>query len=596
MEKKFFPGVTFLDMGIILLLSSVLYLNAILNGFVIDDIHQVVDNPWIRNIKFIPEIFSSGVWEFEGRVSSYYRPFTYILYMATYHFFGLKPWGYHLVNVLFHTGGSVVVFLLASSLFKKSQSPESTSTYWPPFLVALLFAAHPIHTEAVVWVAGVMDVSFTFFYLLSFYLYIRSSGDGFSSKGGYFLSVFFFFLATLCKEPALTLPLVLIVYDGIFRRGGGNLGFYVKRYMPYFAVAGIYMVMRVNALGGFAPVKTEMGLTTYQYMINTLVLYSQFLEKLVLPVNLNIWHIFHPITSLFTLRGVLALFVSVVFVGFTFLMAKKNKVVFFGLLMIVIPLLPGLYIPALTQGLENAFTERYLYLPSFGFVLVLGAIGRWIWAKMSGKRSIIIVFICVVIGLYSAGTVRRNPIWKDSYTLWSDAVKKSPGSAIPHQNLGYALLYQGRNQEAKEHLEMALKIKPDLINSLIARGMTYTQKGLLDKAILQFHTVLIFKPDSVETHYNLGLAYDNKGWTKQAMEHYLMVLNLKPDHVDANNNVGIIYGTRGLIDKAIEHFEIALTCNPTDSHTLHNLANAYRLKGLSDKAMEYKRRAESFGR
>jgi len=573
-----FKGASLYMIAIILLVSFVLYFNAIPNGFVYDDIQQVRDNPWIRDLKYIPQFFSSGVWAVEGRDSSYYRPLIYVIYLISYFIFGLSPWSFHLLNVLFHAGVSVLVFLLASQFLKKSQSPEFTSSLWPPFLAAILFAAHPIHTEPVAWVAGVMDVSFTFFYLLSFYLYTRSSGDSFSIKGNYLFSVFSFFLAALCKEPALTLPLILIAYDCIFRRERAGVGQLLKRCIPYIGIVFIYFALRLNALGGLVPIKVKTGLTFYQYFLNIPFLFTQFLEKLLLPINLNVYHVFNPIASFFSRKAIIGLLVTTIFLGFIFKMAQKNKIMFFGLLVITIPLLPVLYIPALGQGLENAFTERYLYLPSFGFVLLLGLLMEWFWLKRPNKVFIVTAIACVVIGLYSVGTVTRNSVWKDNYTLWSDAVRKSSSSGKVRENLGYALYEKGNFGEAIEQYQIALNLKPDLVNARLNLGVAYHMKGFLDKAMEQYLYLLKLKPDFSEAHNNLGLAYMNKGWMDQAIKHYQIALTLNPNFAEAHHNLGAAYGNMGMFDKAIEEFIIAVKLNPDNPNYQNSLQKAYRLK------------------
>jgi len=575
------------------LASVALYLNVLWNRFVIDDIYQISQNPWIRNITSIPEIFTSGVWAFAGRESSYYRPLMHLIYMAAYHVFGLRPWGFHLVSILFHAGVSVLVFLITSRLLKESELGDDRSYLPLSLTAALLFAAHPIHTEAVAWAAGIPDLSFSFFYLLSFYLYLRSkSGSTMCTTA----SVISFFVATLCKEPALTLLLILPACDYAFGDKGSGLPRTLKRVFPYLAAAAVYVVLRMNALGGFAPAKTPIDLTLGQGLMNGFVLFAKYIETLFIPLQLNVWHIFRPVTSLFSPRAVISLCAFIVFLGVGSLAARRSNVTFLSLCLMVVPLLPSFYFPALTQGLENAFAERYLYLPSFGFVLLIaGVLARiqWTWPQTKVALSVLTL---ALIGFYSWVTVTRNAVWKSSYTLWSDATRKSPESGIPHLNLGYALLYEGRPQEAKEHFRIALQLKPDVTDSFIDKGIAYSKRGLLDEAIFQFHAALILEPASAAVHYNLGLAYDNAGWSNKAIEQYEIALKLKPDSPDAHNNLGIAYGKRGLIDKAIEHFQQAVQLNSNDPVALQNLANAYRLKGLPDKAEEVLQRAKRLSR
>ncbi len=563
---------------LLFLVCFAVYFNTLSNKFVMDDFHQVVDNYQLRAARYIPEIFSSSLWAFEGRNSNYYRPLLYVIYMLTYAVFGLQPWGFHLVNVLLHGVVSVLVFLTVSLLLVDAEGKTSSSVYLSPSLwAALLFATSPIHTEAVAWVAGVMDLAMSLFYLLSFYLYMRSTEGKTVRRPMFLLSVVSFFFATLSKEPALTFPAVLIAYDGICRGRTAPFGVRAKRYIPYFAAAGLYFILRVYALKGFAPVEGDLGLSSYEYVINAVVLFSRYLEKLFFPLNLNVWHVFRPASSLFEAKGILSLLVAGTFIGVSLFALKKSRSAFLGLLLIVIPLLPALYLPGLTQGIENAFTERYLYLPSFGFVVLLASVAALAKKRQRIWGSALTIVFTILFVFYSVGTITRNLVWKDSLTLWTDAVGKSPESAIAHQNLGFALLYAGQTEAGKEQLAMASNLDPGAAEPIIAAGIAHARKGLIDKAILKFHAALALNPTSPSAHYNLGLAYDAKGWTDQAIKQYTIVLTLQPDNGSAHNNLGIAYAKKGLLDKAVEHFESAVKLNRRDPDFLANLEKARKL-------------------
>jgi len=556
---------------LVALVSFGVYFNALPNGFVYDDELQIVDNYLLRDAKYIPEIFSTSLWEHVGRGSSYYRPFLNLILMANYHVFGLAPWGYHFVNVLFHALAAIAVYFLAAELLKNNGRGGFFS---PPLIAALLFAVHPIHTEAVAWASGLMDLSFALFYMLSFYFYLRSDMR-FDAK--YALSVFFFLLAALSKEPALTLPLLLLAYDLSFRKEGAGLSGYLKRYIPYGIAAGLYFILRVNALGGLAPVKSTVELSLYGYFLNILFLFSLYLKKLLLPVDLNFFYLFKPLHSFFSLRGALSSLAAAGFAGLIFFSFRRARPVFLALMFILIPLLPVLYIPALTQGLEQALTERYLYLPSFGFVLLIAYFASKFPERVAHGKALAISLALLFL-IYSAGTIKRNFVWKDSLTLAGDTLLKSPDSAVAHQTLGYALLHEGQRDKGISHMRTAFRLKPDLVHKSIDLGIAYAQRGLLKKAILEFHVALMLDPDSVPAHYNLGLAYEKKGWTKEAVAEFETLLKLAPSFADAHSALGVLYAEKGMLGPAIEHFEDALKWNPNDAYTKLNLEHARKLK------------------
>ena len=135
------------------LATFALYFNTLYNGFVWDDLYQVQLNAWIRSFKFLPDILARNSWEFAGKGSNFYRPGMHLGYMVVYHFSGLAPWGYHLLNILFNMAVSVMVFLLALEVFETGGIP-SRRAFGIAFFSALLFTAHPVHTEAVAWIAS----------------------------------------------------------------------------------------------------------------------------------------------------------------------------------------------------------------------------------------------------------------------------------------------------------------------------------------------------------------------------------------------------------------------------------------------------------
>jgi hypothetical protein len=294
---KSFPSMI-LPMVIIAAVAFAVYSPSLFNGFVYDDNHQIVTNPWIKNFNHLFEIFSSNTAGMAKRcASNYYGPMMYVSYLLDYHFFGLRPLSYHLTNALFHCGDSVMIFLVVANIARGSH--DSSRWYLsPPFLAGILFAAHPIHTEVVMWVSALPDLAFSFFYLLAFYLYMRYMETPLAARVAYFLSVLSFFVSTLFKEPAVTLPLIIIAYDFVVRKKKEPLGTRFKRYMPYFLVAGIYMLLRTNALHGFAPYKRFTFLSPVQLVVNVFSVFAEYLYKFFLPTSLKAFYVFHPIMKM----------------------------------------------------------------------------------------------------------------------------------------------------------------------------------------------------------------------------------------------------------------------------------------------------------
>lgn len=565
--------------ALVVLLAAVgVYANTLANGWVLDDFPQILQNPWIKGVEHTGEIFSNNAWAFDARDSSYYRPLIQVIYMITYYVFGLRPWGFHLVNVVLHGGVCFLVFLVIRRLLGQ---PSSV----PASVGALLFAVHPIHTEVVAPVMGMHDLSFSLFYLLAFWLYSRQGRGTLWSRAGAVVS---FFAALLCKEPAITLPALLVAYDLVVRRERLRGLPAIRRYAPYVAVLGIYFLMRYHALGGVVQNRyAEAEMSAYGYVLNVFPLLVRYLQKLVAPLNLSLVYTYHPVRSLLDVKAASSVAVTAALFGSAWWAARRSRITLFAGILIVLPLLPALYLPGLNQKMAIAFAERYLYLPSVGFAVLVSLLVSCAAARLSNRSAIVVAMAtALVVVIFSIGTFARNADWENSYTLWSVEVLRSPESAAVHRDLGYALLYHKKDTEAaKEQFAIARQLDPELSSAAIRAGVAYARQGQTDKAIFQFHAALLLDPDSTDAHYNLGLAYEDKGWSDRAIQEYETALQLQPQNADAHNNLGIAHARAGRLAKALDEFGIAAGLKPTDLEIRANLERASRqLRGESPDA------------
>ncbi len=495
----------------------------------------------------------------------------HVFYMIAYQLFGLNAWGYHAINIFFHAGVSVLVFLLTYRILARSGIP---SPLFPSSAAAILFVTHPVHTEAVTPVMSITEPSLAFFYILSFYLYILSKEN---NKKILLFSALSFFFAALCKETAITLPIVLVAYDFVFDRKREKLADLSRRYTPYLLVAALYFIMRMHALGSFAPLNRHSELSLYQSFINIFPLITRYLMKLLLPVQLNAKYEFHPYISLYDFRVFLSLGVTIMILFILYWSAKRAKIVFLGLCLFAVPLLPTLYI----RAIPYPFAERYLYLPSVGFALIIALCIARIIMKPQGP-VVMAVVLPAVVGLYAYGTIQRNPVWRDEFSLWSDTVMKSPHDAIARANLGFALKSRGRLEEAIEQYRTAVGLDPNS-EMFKALGVAYTAAGQTDKAIEAFESALRIQPNDATTYNDLGAVYEGLGMLDKAVEFYQAALKLNPDLPDTHYNLGLAYRREGLLDSAIVHFETAARLNPGDDEFRRSLADAYEMKNASQK-------------
>ncbi len=504
------------------------YTNTLGNDLVRDDKFFVLENRWITDIGNIPEIVSSPVWGIdEEGASNQYRPLYHLFFMVGYNISGKAAWGYHAMNIFVHALSTVFVYLFTASLLvgrrKEEERAAISSDELPlslpaplllfvPFFSALIFAVHPVNTEAVGWVSAISELSFALFYLISLFLYSGAR----SMKGlRYIGALFFFFLAALSKETTATLPVLLIALE-IFVWRRSVLGT-IKRLIPFGLVGAVYLFIRFSVLSSMAPGRPKhvAHLTDLELLKSVPSLFADYLGKLFLPVELNFDYVFEPVMSLSEPRFILPVIICLLFIVALVRLWRYDRLVFFALLWIAVPLLPALYIPALGR---NTFTERYLYLSTggFGFLLALyGAKLSIYFSQRSGQSDVKGSFgwmrafggaLAVLVVLYAGGTVMRNFTWKDNYTLWGDTVAKSPESRIARNNLGLELVRRGDLDASLTHFIEARRIDPLSALAYNNIGVVYARKGLMREAAKEFATALRLDPTFTDAANNLRQA------------------------------------------------------------------------------------------
>ena len=278
---------------VIALVAAAVYYGVWSGGFLRDDFPVITENPWITSPAYIPEIFTSSLWGFyEGDFitgeSNYYRPVMHLLLMGSYALFKTSPAGYHAVNLVFHILNAFLVFLIASALLSQKEGEGK----WPfllPLGAALFFALHPANAEPVVWVAAIGELSYTFFFLAAFYLFIQSRKE----RGSLFyaLSVSVYVVALFSKETATVLAPLFFLYC---LAEGRPFVQALRRGAPYLAAAAVFVLIRSGIVGAL---NAEHSMGGFQYLLSMVTLSAQYAEKLVFPFGIKLYYPFHAPSS-----------------------------------------------------------------------------------------------------------------------------------------------------------------------------------------------------------------------------------------------------------------------------------------------------------
>jgi len=535
------------------------YLNILVNGFVYDDDTQVVKNPYVRSFRYLKAIFTTNVWSFRGVVATnYYRPIMTLGYLICYKLFGMRAYGFHLVSLLLHALVVCLVFVLTERL---------TGDRVCAFVAGALFALHPVHTESVAWTAAVTDLEVTFFYLLTFgfFLAVARPGGGRSQPTLAAMGVAFVF-ALLSKEQAMTLPALATVYEHFYRadRSETSTSQKLARYGLLWLVGVTYVLLRIHFLGAVAPQEKFRQVTPLQIVLSAIALVGQYVWKLLWPVRLCAFYVFHPSTSPFDLR-VLAGLLVLLALAILFLVcwrSRERNVRFasFAILWFFATLAPILN--AHWVGV-NVFTERYLYLPSVGVAWLAGLGASKLWSRAAPAQRRALVLAGVTIGgLFAARIVIRNRDWNNDIVLYSRTLDLSPDAYVILNNLGSVYWEEGVADRAESLWQRALAADPNNFISLNNLGLVAGRKKQYSQAAELFQRAIKFRPSYVDPHLNLAKAYRLMGLAGPAESELQTALALSPLDQGVSNELGGLLLEQGRMGEAEAQFRASLRDEP----------------------------------
>lgn len=443
----------FLPLIILCGATLTIYLGAFRGDFHYDDSITILGNPHLER------------WRtFVGHLDHMVRPVLYATFLIDRSVYGANPAGYHLLNLLLHLGSGLFVYLILTRAVAEE-------TRHVPLWTALLFLIHPMATETVTYISGRASGLMAFFYLFSLFLYIKASEHADAVKlhrlylSGAVLSLV---LSLGSKETAVTLPIIFLLWDVVVRRlRGSSLRIAVlSRHSPFWvalllAAAWAWSHPRYTALAEFSFTIRPL----WDHLLSELHAEAYALLLLFSPWNQNFDHdlpLFHSLTQWPLPLDLLLL--SAVAAGI-FSSARRLPLVAFGLSWFFLQLLPTSLIPR-----NDFLSERNLYLPAIGLLLAMVALGSHLfqWFLTIVRRPALVRFgsSMLATGLIAAlcfFTYQRNLLYQDRLLLWSDAVRKSPNKARPHNNLGYAYALRDDWDRAIEEFRTAARLDPDFI-------------------------------------------------------------------------------------------------------------------------------------
>jgi tetratricopeptide (TPR) repeat protein len=485
----------------VLLVAATLltYWPSLENGFVFDDVDYVTNNPQVQAGLTGPSIW----WAFTTGHASNWHPLTWLSLELDHDLFGLRPWGYHLINLVLHVANTLLLFLVFWRM---------TSALWRSALVAALFALHPLHVESVAWVSQRKDVLSTLFGLLALLAYA-----GYVNRPGvtrYLLVVLALVLSLLAKPMLVTLPLLLLLLDywplGRLRLSGGpaaetKFPAGASRPIPFARLALEKMPLLALAAASCAAtwLAQQQGHSVQRLAQlplsvragNAIVAYALYLRKMVWPSDLGAFYP-HPGTGLswVSVAGA-ALFLAAVTAGLLALRRRAPYLIvgWFWYLGTLVPVI------GLVQVGSQALADRYTYVPLVGIcVMIAWGVADLVPQRVPRDRILVSAGAAVVLFVCALLTWLQVHHWQNNIALWAQALEAAPHNAFAHTNLGMAIMVNATSQQDEElafqHFALAQEIEPNQVGANLGLALLAQQQSRVDEAVERFRKVLRLEP------------------------------------------------------------------------------------------------------
>jgi len=539
------------------LIVAVCYANSIPNAFILDDILIVGANERIRHFDPLHFLFQSYWGDLNH--AGIYRPLTISTFSAEYAVWQVWAPGYRMINLLLHALNAFLVFLLARGLLR---SPEGA------LAAAVVYAMHPLQTEAVVSIVGRSELLAAGFFFAAWLAF---------RKGRTWLSASAYFLAMLAKESAITLPAIAMLDvalgESLHPLSGSmsvaqdvmrKLGRAWRRLAVLSATAIAYLALRVYVLGGLGIPKTGQylngTLTALQRWMTSGRVFIEYLRLLFAPVRISSDYDFNsiPLAGIRDWDAWIGLGLVGASIALAMVLAKRRPAVSLGILFFFVTLLP---VSNWIMPIALLMAERFLYTPIFGFALLAGI--TWTRIQDRGARRLI------AVGFVAASTllcISHNYVWQDTLTFHENAVRVSPNNARARLGYGFALVRVGRAQEAKEQFEAGLRILPNSAPLLAGLASTTLRiDGNCDRVLPLLAQALTKDPGQWHSLWVLGDCFMMEGKIDQAEKSYnLAIQNTEFPDAKLLFSWARILEAKGETSTAVAVYERAARIDPTD--------------------------------
>jgi protein O-mannosyl-transferase len=580
-----------------------------------DDNAYVTDNSHVKAGLTWPGV----VWAFKSGYAANWHPLTWISHMVDYQLFGLNPAGHHMMNILFHTANTVLLFILLTYM---------TRAIGRSAFVAALFAWHPLHVESVAWASERKDVLSAFFWMLTMLCYARftrtepsphpnplpspprgaergqpsddvhSSEDDRQSSGPfsilnprfafYGLALFFFALGLMSKPMVVTLPFVLLLLDfWPLRRWTNGTDVALRRLVlekvPFFALSFLACIITylVQRHGGAVVVNDPFSIRAS----NAFWAYERYIAKTAWPADLSIVYPYvrHGLVLLGTGSALLLVICSIAFIS----LARRWPYLFAGWFWFLGTLVPVIGFVEIGPA---SMADRYTYIPDIGlFILVTWAVADFIkhkfvqvpfkndypardlWIILRSQPFVSAFVACTVLSACFWLTNNQISYWRNSITLFTHAIQVTTDNAVANACVGQALDVANRDPEALKYCREAVRIDPQYPAGQFFLGQVLWKLGHPDEAFAHLNLAAQSAPDNSGFLYNLGKFLFEHGKTDEAIVRFSAALKDDPEFAEAHNALGKAFLQQGKLQSAAEELSQAAALDPGNAQFRYDL-------------------------
>jgi hypothetical protein len=472
------------------------------------------DDPvYINNYMVVKGLTLEGLaWVFASIHINFSTTLNWVSHMLDVELFGLNPAGHHLTNLLLHLINTFLFFIILDGI---------TRDRWKSAIAAVLFAIHPLRVETVAWVSDRKDLLAMLFALLTIGAYWKYAVR--RRPLWYGAMVVCLVLALLSKPVMVILPFVLLLMDcwplNRLESSSPLQWAHIKPLLwekiPLLGLSGLFSWIAYNGQAVHNVMVAETTLPWFDRWLNVPVNYMRYLEKIFWPTDLVV---FYPLSyqspaTWKIIGSSLFLLVVTVWVLRRFRNAPYLFVGWFWFLGSLVPV-----VGFVKAGFQE-IADRYTYFPLIGIFFM----GVWGMAEaaerykvpMRAVRSLSAVLVAVLMLV----SWKQTRVWENSVTLFQHAVEHTGRNDYAQNNLGHALMVNGKTEESIVHFKKATEQNPQFVLAFLNLAKAYRNLGRTPEAILSYNRILQIDPNHVVVHFELGKLYHNAGKGSHAVHH-----------------------------------------------------------------------------